>query len=180
MNPLHGAPALPLRRRNALLRRLAPADLAAFQAVRGDAELARYQGWSAQTDAEARAFLAEMATLPLLPRGDWLQLAIADPDGGALLGGVGLFVAADGGEAEIGFTLARAAQGRGVATAAVEAALALLWAHAPVRRVCGITDARNAASIRLLERVGMRHVATREADFKGERCTERVYAIGRP
>jgi hypothetical protein len=42
-----------------VLRRLATADLAAFQAYRTDAALGRYQGWSPMTDAEARAFLEE-------------------------------------------------------------------------------------------------------------------------
>jgi RimJ/RimL family protein N-acetyltransferase len=180
MTPMHDAGALPRRCRAALLRRLSVDDLAAFQAVRGDPELARYQGWSAQGDDAARAFLAGMATLPFPARGDWLQLAIADADSGALLGDIGLFVAADGDEAELGFTLARAAQGRGIATAAVEAALGLLWAHTPVRRVLGITDARNTPSIRLLERLGFRRIETRDAEFKGERCTEFVYAIARP
>lgn len=171
---------LPRRCRNALLRRLAPDDLAAFQAVRHDPDLARYQGWSAEPDAAALAFLAAMAASPLLPHGDWMQLAIADPDSGALLGDLGLFVDADGREAEIGFTLGRPAQGRGIATAAVEAALGLLWAQTPVQRVCGVTDARNAASVRVLERAGLRRVATQEAVFKGEACTEWVYAVERP
>lgn len=46
-------------------------------------------------------------------------------------------------------------------------------------RVVGITDARNAASVRVLERVGMSRVEAREVVFKGEPCVEWEYSIGR-
>ena len=55
----------------------------------------------------------------------------------------------------------------------------LLFGSGRVEVVEGITDARNAASIRLLERVGMRLARTRRAEFKGEACTEHVYCIAR-
>ena len=84
-----------------------------------------------------------------------------------------------GDEVEIGFTLARAAHGRGLATAAVRAVVAMAFAQTSAQRVVGITDARNAASSRLLERVGLRLVATQHALFRGEACVEHVHAIDR-
>jgi len=176
------APAdpLPLRGERVVLRRLAAHDLAAFQAYRGDPGLARFQGWSAQSDTAARAFIDEMAAAPLLAHGGWLQLGISERADDALLGDVGLHVHAQGHEAEIGFTLSRAAQGRGLATEAVALALQLLWQHTPVACVLGITDVRNTASVRLLERLGFRLQATRDAVFKGEACIEAVYGLERP
>lgn len=167
---------LPLHAGLAVVRRLAGSDLARFQAYRQDAELARYQGWSPQADAQALAFLEEMAGAPLLAPGQWTQFGIADPDTAALLGDIGVFVADDASFAEIGFTLARDAQGAGRATAAVQAAVALVFAYTGAARVDGVTDARNLASIRLLERAGFRRGATRTAEFKGERCTEIVFS----
>ncbi|MCU0967407.1 MAG: GNAT family N-acetyltransferase [Rubrivivax sp.] len=176
--PRAGDP-LPLDRRGARLRRLRPGDLPAFLACRGDAELARFQGWSAMTEEEGARFIAEMADAVLFTPGEWVQIAIADPASDRLLGDVGLHLAADGTSAEIGFTLAREAQGRGVATAAVEAALELLFARTAIARVVAVTDARNAPSIALLGRVGLQHVESREAVFKGEECTEWVFAMAR-
>ena len=49
-----------------MLRRLHPDDLAAFQAYRTDPAVGRWQGWTAQSDAQALAFLTEMAAIPLL------------------------------------------------------------------------------------------------------------------
>ena len=96
------------------LRRLAARDLHAFQAYRSDPEVGRLQGWVAQPDAEALAFLNEMSTAPLLAPGLWTQLGIADTATGELLGDIGLHLSADAREVEIGFSLARSAQGRGL------------------------------------------------------------------
>lgn len=175
-----GLPLLPRHGNGFQLRRLADGDLRAFQAYRHDEELGRYQGWSPMTDAEAAAFLAEMQAIPLLQPGQWTQLGIAEPDGRRLIGDIGLRIDADGGGAEIGFTLARDAQGRGIATAAVGDAIRLVFETGAAQRVLGIADARNAASIRLLERVGMRRLAIRHTRFRGEACVEHVYAVARP
>jgi Acetyltransferase (GNAT) domain len=99
-----------------VLRRLSVTDLVAFQAYRSDAELSRYQGWSAMPDPEARAFLDEMNAAPLFRPGEWAQIGIAEPQTLALLCDIGLHLAEDSRQAEIGFTLARHAQRRGLAT----------------------------------------------------------------
>jgi RimJ/RimL family protein N-acetyltransferase len=174
------ADALPRVGDGFVLRRLRGSDLRAFQAYRGDPVLGRYQGWSPMPDDAAQAFLADMSSAPLLQPGEWLQLGIADATGERLIGDIGLCLAAAGDEVEVGFTLSRPAQGRGIATAAVRAALALVFAHSPAARATAITDARNTASIRLLERLGMQRVDSRTAVFRGEACVEHVYGLRRP
>ena len=171
--------ALPRFGNGFVLRRLGVEDLADFQAYRHDPELGRYQGWSPMSDEQATAFLSEMNRAPLLDPGAWSQLAIAAPEGRPLIGDIGLFLSADALCAEIGFTLARHAQGRGVATAAVREAIDLVFAARAVDRVVAITDARNTASVQLLERVGLRRTKSRQALFRGEACIEHVYAVGR-
>lgn len=161
------------------LRRLGTSDLTAFQAYRCDPELGRYQGWSTMSDAEAREFLGEMSSVPLFRPGKWLQLGIASPKDLSLLGDIGLYLAGDSRHAEIGFTLARSAQGHGFATAAAQEAIRMVFRLTPVERVLGITDARNHASVGVLERVGMRKESERAALFRGEMCVEYVYAMGR-
>jgi aminoglycoside 6'-N-acetyltransferase len=170
---------LPCITQRVTLRRLRSADLPAFQAYRHAPDLGRYQGWSPQTDAEALAFIEQMARMALFPAGAWLQLGIADRTTDGLIGDIGVHIAADHTRAELGFTLAPGAQGRGLGTEAVAAALRLLFAHTAVTEVTGITDARNLPSIRLLERVGMRRIAVQPAMFRGAACIEHTYAIGR-
>lgn len=161
------------------LRRLHPGDLAAFQAYRHDPEVGRWQGWQPQTDAQALAFLDEMATCPLFAPGTWTQLAIADDLTGQLIGDIGIHLSADGADAEFGFTLARAAQGRGLASAAVRAAMHLVFQETAVQRIQAQTDARNAACLRLLERLGASRLGAIETEFRGEPCTEIRYELAR-
>ena len=161
------------------LRRLCAGDLAAFQEYRHDAELGRYQGWSPMTDAEARAFLTQMSDAPLFAPGAWSQLGISASTEPRLIGDIGLFLAADSRHVEIGFTLSRRYQGQGLATVAVRAAIALALELTAADRVLGITDARNHASIRLLERAGLRRMETKATVFRGEPCVEHVYQLSR-
>ncbi len=168
---------LPWRAARVTLRRLRADDLARFQAYRGDPDVGRYQGWEPTTDADAGAMIAGMATAPLPTLGDWVQIAIADAETDALIGDIGLHVSASGEEAEVGITLAPHAQGRGLAEEAARALIAGLRSATAVRRLVGITDARNAASVRLLERLGMAFEAEEETMFRGQPCLERRYAL---
>jgi [ribosomal protein S5]-alanine N-acetyltransferase len=161
------------------LRRLRESDLAAFQAYRQDTEVGRWQGWVPQPDEQARAFLAEMAAIPLFQPGSWTQLAIADDATDALLGDLGVHLSADGREAEFGFSLARQAQGRGIATAAVREGIARVFAQTAAERIHAQTDARNTACLRLLERLGGRRIARVDAEFRGEPCVEFRYELAR-
>lgn len=163
------------------LRRLRVADLDAFQAYRADPVLGLYQGWTPMAEDAARAFLARMAMQPFGLRGEWLQLGIADRASDQLIGDIGLCLSAPGrpSQAELGFTLAVAWQGRGLAGEAVRVALTLLFGHSDIERAVAITDVRNAASIRLLRAVGMELRATEAAIFRGQACEEQRYEITR-
>ena len=161
-----------------VLRRLTASDLPAFQAYRSDPVVARYQDWKPKSDAQASAFLAEMGTAPFFQPGKWSQIGIADSEG-ALIGDIGVLLARDGREAEIGFTLRRESQGRGRGTAAVRLAIDLVFEQTRARRILGITDARNHASVRLLQRLGMQMIESRGGTTRGEPCIEHVYALSR-
>lgn len=161
------------------LRRLRRADLADFQAYRASPELGRYQGWSPMADPQALAFIDEMGAMTAFAPGEWMQIGIAAADTDRLVGDIGIFIAADSALAEIGFTLETAAQGRGVATSAVDAALRLVFEMTPVRQVRAITDTRNLPSLRLIERLGFRHEATHRTVFRGEPCDEATYVLAR-
>jgi RimJ/RimL family protein N-acetyltransferase len=176
---LHNARQLLLEFPAGRLRRVRTADLADFQAYRKLPELGLYQGWSPMADAEALAFLAEMQAARLFAPGTWVQLGIAEAVSDRLIGDIGVFVSEDAQWSEIGFTLEPAFQGRGIASNAVRQALQLLFDSTGVARVFGISDLRNAASIRLLERLGFVHQETRATTFRAEACTETVYLLAR-
>jgi aminoglycoside 6'-N-acetyltransferase len=171
--------ALPRAGQRIVLRRLRADDLQAFQAYRHDPAVGRYQGWAAQGDDAANAFFEDMYRMKLLQRGAWTQLAIARREDDGLIGDIGIRVAEDGSEAELGFTLGRTAQRQGLATEAVTEACTLIFERTEARRILAITDARNTSAIRLVERIGMRRIATADAVFRGEPCVEYTYELPR-
>lgn len=171
--------ALPRIGQRVVLRRLSTADLAHFQAYRQDEQVGRYQGWTSEPDHQALMFLDEMSSASLFAPGKWIQLGIADRGTNALIGDIGICVAAAEEKAEIGFTLRAQSQGDGLGTEAITEAIGLLFEHTAVLQAVGITDARNIPSVRLLERAGMRRVVTVNSVFRGEPCVEHVYVFSR-
>lgn len=162
------------------LRRLRVSDFRGFHAYRGDPGVARYQGWETTTETETEALLRDLArNASGLEPGEWVQIGIALQDGDRLIGDLGVWLSPDQRTAEFGVSLARSAQGQGHAREAAAALVALLFAHTPVQRVIAISDARNAACLRLLGRLGMRHADTVGAECKGELCTEHLYVLER-
>ena len=170
---------LPVVVQGTAVRRLRTSDVERFHAYRSDAGLAMYQGWTPMSFEGAQRFIREMASVPFLPYGAWVQLGIADVNTDLLLGDVGLYLESDGSMAEIGFTLHRGAQGAGHATRAVQASLSLLFAASTVNLVRAVTDSRNGQCIRVLERAGFSRSHAQHAVFKGEPCTEFVYLYDR-
>jgi RimJ/RimL family protein N-acetyltransferase len=170
---------LPRGRNRIVLRRLTIADLDAFQTYRRDPRIGLYQQWEPQSDDQALRFINDMRDVVLFPPGRWVQLGIADRRTGALLGDVGICVAATMETAEVGFTLSMPAQGVGYGTEAVREAIGLIFDYAPVMQVRAVTDTRNTSSVRLLERVGMHRLDTVASMFRGNACTEYIYGITR-
>jgi len=156
-------------------------DLEAFVDYRCDPEVARYQSWDdTYSMADAESFLSSQRGLAFGQPGEWLQLAIVDRETGAVLGDCAVRVATDQpATAEIGVTLARASQGKGLATEALTALVTELFEKCGMHRVVAEADDRNAPIRRLLERLGFRCEARLvEADwFKGEWSTLRLYAM---
>lgn len=140
------------------------ADAAAFAAYRNDPEVARYQSWSVPyTEQDALGLLAGQDDEDGLSLGQWTQLAVERD--GELIGDVCAHIDATAGVAEIGFTLARTAQGHGYACEAARALVRDLVQRVGVGRVCGELDPENIASQRVLENVGLMYQATTKKSF---------------
>lgn len=120
-----------------------------------------------------------MGTTELLQPDTWCQIGIAYRESGALIGDIGMCVRPAQDETELGFSLNANWQSRGLATEAIGLAVDLLFEHTSVGRIVCITDARNIAANRLLRRLGMEHVRTENATFRGEPCQEHVFLLSR-
>jgi aminoglycoside 6'-N-acetyltransferase len=161
---------LPVAAGAVTLRALRTGDIDDFLAYRSDPEVARYQGWQPMDREAALAFLQDAVPSPWR-EGDWAQIGIARANDDRLVGDIGL-QREGAAQVQLGFSLARGAQGRGWAQAAVRACMTGLLVPLGMTRLRGITDARNAASLRLLSRLDFVPTASEDVVFRGEACTE--------
>ena len=162
------------------LRHFMDSDLALFMAYRNDPEVARYQGWEGISEPEARAFLQEQKEVQPGVPGQWFQIAVELKETGMLVGDCALKIEEhDERQAEIGYTLSRPYQGRGRASEAVSCVLEYAFVTLGLHRVIAITDCENAASVALLERLGLRREGhfRQNVWFKGKWGDEYLYAM---
>lgn len=152
----------PLATERLKLRRFIPADLEPLLGVFGDSEVMRYVG------AERRPLdRREVAALMACAETQWQRqgfglLAIVELETGRLVGEAGLQPLEQGPDIEAGYTLARAAWGRGYATEAARAILRWGFAGLGLQRVVAVADPANAASLRVLDRLGMKRLGVRQ------------------
>lgn len=107
-------------------------------------------------------------------------MAIELRETGAVIGDCGLHAIRDQPlQMEIGFTLALECQGHGYATEAVGRLVDYVFSALQKHRVVAITDARNVAAVRVLERLGMRREGhfLEHVWFKGSWGDEYLYAL---
>ncbi len=166
----------PLRSARLELRRFRGADLTPLLVAFGDPEVMRFVG------TERRPLTGDgVKVLMRAADGHWARhrfglLAVAERGTGRVVGEAGLQVLEAGPDIELGYTLAHAAWGRGYATEA--ARLVLRWAFAGLRlpRVVAVADPGNAASLHVLDKLGMTRLGSREC--YGTQMAEYAQSLG--
>jgi ribosomal-protein-alanine N-acetyltransferase len=106
--------------------------------------------------------------------------AIVESQGKNVVGYCGLFYFPDINgqpEVEIGYRLARAAWGQGYATEAASAVRDYAFYTLGIKRLIALIDPANTASIRVAEKIGLRHES--EVMLEGYTHPDHVYAIAR-
>jgi RimJ/RimL family protein N-acetyltransferase len=148
----------PIETERLRLRRFAATDFDALYAIRSDPEVARYLYWGPQTEDEVRATLErKIAGISLHEEGDVLHLAAELRSTGELVADVILcWVSEVNSVGEIGYTVHPAHEGHGYATEAARPLLGIAFDGLGLHRVIGRLEARNAASARVLEKLGLR------------------------
>ena len=174
-------PTFPLETERLLLRPYTVDDLDSFHAIARREDVNRYLYSEPRDRDEAREVLARVVTRTAIDdEHDDLLLAVLVKEAGVIVGHVTLERASrEHRQGEIGYVLHPDHQGHGYATEAATMMLRLGFEGLGFHRIVGRLDARNVASARVLERLGMRREAhLRENEFiKGEWCDELVYAM---
>jgi aminoglycoside 6'-N-acetyltransferase len=162
------------------IRRFRVSDAEALASYRSDPAVARLQGWEAPYSvAEARRFIDSLAGVSPGQRGKWFQFAVTLRRDEALIGDCALRTTCrDPRQAELGFSFATAHQRQGFASEAVGGILRYAFTTLEMHRVFSVTDTRNEAAQRLLERTGFRCEGRfiDAAWFKGAWVCEVLYA----
>jgi RimJ/RimL family protein N-acetyltransferase len=174
------ADRLPIETERLRLRLLALEDLAAVHAFESRADVCRWLYWGPRSDEDCRAALERKIARARDAPETGVALAIELVTSGELVGHTDLTV----GEAvhrqgELGFVVHPDHHGRGYATEAGRGMLGLGFAIYRLHRVEVRAEPRNTASVRVLEKLGMRlegHLRENEW-VKGEWQSEVVYAL---
>jgi RimJ/RimL family protein N-acetyltransferase len=161
------------------MHRLVRADLEGLFAVNSDPQVTQYLPYKAWTSAaDAEAWYLRMENLQ--KDGTAIQWVIARADNLMPIGTCLLFRYEQSSEcAELGYVLGRAYWGQGWMSEALGAAIDWIFGSTPLRRLEAFVDGRNAASSRLLQRIGFVAEGTlRERWLVGSELTDaNIYGL---
>lgn len=164
-----------------LIRPVLPEDDEAIFAYRSDSEINRFLTQRPKTIEEVDELIARQPKQLNEPN-TWFQLVLIERDSGQLIGDIGLhFLTAEAPkqQAEIGYTLHKNAHGKGYAQEALRAVIHYLIVDLNKHRIVASIDPENAASLRLVERLGFRKEAhfVKSLFLHGEWVDDVVYAL---
>lgn len=170
----------PLEGSRVRLELLQPDDVDALYAIQSDPEVCRYLLYEPRSLERVHEVLArDAAATRLADSEDFIQPAIRDASG-RLIGTMYFKLSnVEDKTAEIGWLLDPRFQGRGYAKEAAALLLDLGFGELGLHRVYAELDPRNAASVALCLRLGMRHEAhfREHMWFKGDWADTGIYAI---
>ena len=132
----------------------------------------RLPGWAddfpAEGDRDIAGFLARTG-IPSGPDALFGPRLVVERDSGLAVGSVGFHGPPENGRVEIGYGLVESRWGRGYATEAVRTTVRFALDHPRVSEVVATLEVGNAASVRVLEKIGFR--------FRSRTGTEDLYAL---
>jgi RimJ/RimL family protein N-acetyltransferase len=175
-------PDFPLRTRRLLLRPFEPGDLSDLFAYLSRADVSRflYSEPLGDTGEAEQDLLRKMSGDQLTNHHETLVLAVVWPEARRVIGDVLLHYSSQAHkQGEIGYVFNPEYHGKGFATEAVQVMLEIGLRGLGMHRIVGRCDARNLASLRVMERLGMTpeaHLVENEF-VKGEWTDELVYAV---
>ncbi len=165
-----------------ILREYTEVDAAAVLAYQSDPRYLRYYPWEERAIEDAQRFVRTFVEWRSESPRRRFQLAVLLREGGALIGSCGVRRKPDDESgADIGFEIAPTHWGRGYASEAAVAMADFAFRELGVRRLSSWCVAENAASARVLEKLGMslegRLVAAER--FKGRAWDTLLYGMTR-
>ena len=151
--------ALPMRTPRLEIREFAERDLEPLCEFLCDPRVTRYMLHSPRNQAEVQGYLEQVIGFQReQPRSAW-ELAVTERPAGALIGACTLTFLAPG-EVDLGYLLARHMWQQGLASEVARALVNAGFEGLALTRISSTVDVRNLASVRVLEKTGLRWEAT--------------------
>src|SRR5262245_38945757 len=171
---------LPLVSTRLEIREFAPADLEALCEVLNDPRVTRYMLHSPRKRSEVEDYLEQVLGFQAEQPGSAWELAVTDRQVGALIGACTLTFLAPG-EADLGYLLARRFWRQGLASEIAAVLVQAGFQGLGLNRISSTVDVRNLASIRVLEKTGLRWEGTlrRLRKVRGEWRDCHLFAMAR-
>lgn len=157
---------------------MVPGDAPTVATYCNDPEIAKYQDWELPVNEEELLSRLRAVDRPAHPTPQqWVTYAV--DFNGVLAGEVGIGLDHTGCVATLGYTLALAFHGQGIASTAVDLVLEYLFTQTTVHRIEATIDPENWASARVLERLGFRYEGRRyrSALVRGEWLDDDAYEL---
>ena len=152
-------PVYPLTTPRLTLRPYAAGDLAFLHDMFRRDEVTRYLPWGSMDRDAARAKLEQrIGQTRITAEHSGIVVAAVETSTGQLVGEFMLrLISAESRQGEVGWSLHPDVHGRGLATEAAAEMLRLGFEELGLHRIAAECDPRNLASMRVMERLGMRH-----------------------
>jgi RimJ/RimL family protein N-acetyltransferase len=139
-----------------VLREIGLEDADAIHAYAANPEVVRYMAWGPNTFEQTRRFCAERVANRKDPSRTSYELAINVKPGTKTVGAIGLRIKSiENREAELGYVLHPVYWNKGYVTEAARRMLEFGFEHLKMHRIFAIAAPENAASLRVLARLGM-------------------------
>ena len=173
-------PWFPIRTKRLLLREARLSDYDDIHAYAVDADVVRYMDWGPNTpEVTAQALGGWVAMSAQWPR-DEVNLVVELSETGRAIGAIRLSIQSKTDRtADFGYTLNKDYWRRGLATEAASAIIETAFTTLGLHRVYATCDVRNAASYKVMEKLGMRREGTllKNHEVRGRWRDTHVYAL---
>lgn len=160
------------------IRRFKEKDLEYFERYRSLPEVFRYQNYGPLKAGDIEEFWQDQKDRLPGSKG-YCQLAVADLETDALIGDLCVGVTGEEDQCELGIAFPPENQGKGYALESMRLLLDYLFTDLKMRRVAAEVDPRNGASLKLVERVGLRREGhlIENARIRGELTDSVIFAL---
>lgn len=147
-----------------LLRQVELDDAEAIFSYRSDSVTNKYQGWKPETIKDVHDFINYKVVSEINIAGTWCQLVIIKKEEMKIVGDVGIhFIDPNNEVVELGCTLSKSEQSKGLMTEALTEVIKYLFIHLKKLRIIACIDPGNISSINLFKRLGFK----KEEYFQG-------------